>query len=82
MGRRPGCHPNRDDQRRDRLRPAKDREEQKYTSPSAGPVRYEVSDEHSGYVDEAGRFGFSSTEMARQLAPILKWMQEDEQGTA
>jgi hypothetical protein len=60
-----------------------ERDERNYKAAlNAAPVSYEASDEHSGYVDEASRFGFSNTEMARQLAPILKRMQQNEHGTA
>jgi len=60
----------------------RDREEHKYTAANAGPVVYEATDEHRGYLDEAGRLGFSNSEMARQLAPILKRMEKGDQGTA
>jgi hypothetical protein len=64
-----------------RMKWAKD--EGNYTAAlDTSPVRYEASDEHSGYVDESARFGFSNNEMARQLAPILKRMEEGKNGTA
>ena len=44
----------------------------------SAPVSYAASDEHSGYVDEVERFGFSNNEMARQMAPILKRVKEQE----
>jgi len=47
-----------------------------------GPARLcankSATDEHSGYLDEAGRLGFSHTEMARQLRPILDRMKKGE----
>lgn len=63
-----------------RMKWAKEEREHR-TAVDAGSVQYAASEEHSGYLDEAARFGFSNNEMARQLAPILQRMQEDEDGT-
>jgi hypothetical protein len=57
-----------------------DKDSRKHTAANAGPVAYEAADEHSGYLDEAPRFGFTNTEMARQLAPILKKMRDEDSG--
>jgi hypothetical protein len=45
---------------------------------AAGPVAYEAREKRRGFVDEAAQLGFSNTELTRQLAPILKKMQSDE----
>jgi hypothetical protein len=49
-----------------------EREQRIHTAPDAGPVHYEVTNEHSGYLDDTARFGFTNSQMAEQLAPILK----------
>jgi hypothetical protein len=70
------CQRSQERQQLERMK--REKEERKYTSPNAGPVVYEAADEHSGYLDEAGRLGFSNTEMARQLRPILDRMKKGE----
>lgn len=51
-----------------------------HTRPDAGQVVYEATNEHSGYTDEVEHYGYTNAEMARQLAPILKRMRDEESG--
>jgi hypothetical protein len=55
-----------------------DKEKRVHTRADAGPVAYEAADEHSGYLGEAPRLGFANNEWARQLAPILEKMQNED----
>lgn len=55
-----------------------EKERRQHTRPHAGPAVYEATDEHSGYADEVQRLGFSNSEMARQLAPVLKRLRDAE----
>lgn len=57
-----------------------EKEKRKHTAPNAGPVHYEVTDEHIGYRGEAEDLGFTNSQMAQQLAPILMRMQDEDAG--
>ena len=55
-----------------------EREHRRHTAATAGPVHYEVTDEHTGYRDDTERLGFTNSQMAEQLKPVLKRMQQGE----
>ena len=48
----------------------------------AGPMDYEAADNYSYADNEVGRLGFSNTQMADQLGPVLKRMQDEAEDSA